>query len=95
MLSGARQHHELSFLVLSGHGEVNNGCFLSDCAFGDGEDDFQSPVLPQCPCPAGAVPVVCLENCTFAYQAFSEYWMLVKITFTTGRYSFKKKKIPI
>lgn len=33
---------------------------------------------------AGAVPVLCLENRTFAYQAFSEYWILVKITFTTG-----------
>jgi len=71
-------------LCPSGHRDVSYGCFLPDCASGDREEDFQSPVLPQCPCPAGAVPVLCLENCTFVYHAFSEYWMLVKATFTTG-----------
>lgn len=68
-------------LCPSGNREVNYSCSLSDCAFGMGEEDFQSSVLSQDVCPDSAVPVLCLENCTFAYQAFSEYWMLVKITY--------------
>lgn len=77
-------------LCPSHHREVNYGCFLTDCASGDGEKYFLSPVLLGHPCPSiSNVVFGKLHICISSFQ-----WILdVKITFTTGWYSIKNENV--